>query len=148
MGRSVSVPSNAVAVAYRSLELEPYENDEGDIVPPCDLDYEWEYDCMIDNFIHDSQQKWPSLVRCDEWFGENHVLLKNDFAYLGVSEYCGLISMWVVPRTNDYDMYDDPIANLCVNWCDKISSNFEKTFSVLRSIGRMSNGEQVFEKVG
>jgi hypothetical protein len=94
------------------------------------------------------QEFWPSFSPSDHWLGrEDHVILTNSFAYVGVSEYCGLVSLWIVPRTDDYDGYSDPHASLCEAWIAQIADRFRETFAQLRHVATFSNGEAVFEEV-
>jgi hypothetical protein len=151
MGRSVSRPSNATAVAYRSFEAE----DE------FDAEFEFEYlidwvretakeawPSMIDWVRETAKEAWPSMVECDEWVGrEDHAILSNDLAYIGLSEYCGLVSIWLVDREDRYDGYDQGESNLCKPWCAQIERKFLKLFSEYQKIGTASNGESFYERV-
>jgi len=84
---------------------------------------------------------WPSFDNCDKWFGrEDRVLLQNELSYIGISEYCGLVLIWIVPRT------DDLRRNLSENWCNQIAARFLKEFSEYQPIARASNGVEFFQK--
>jgi hypothetical protein len=136
MGRSVSRPSNATAVAYRSFEAED------------EFDAEFEFEYLIDWVRETAKEAWPSMVECDEWVGrEDHAILSNDLAYIGLSEYCGLVSIWLVDREDRYDGYDQGEANLCKPWCAQIERKFLKLFSEYQKIGTASNGESFYERV-
>ncbi len=148
MGRSVSRPHNAVAVAFRTLTAEPWEDEEGKTHEPDAEDYRFEFDHIVEWVRDASRDMWGSFVLCDKWIDcEDHVLLQNDLAYIGISEYCGMVSIWLVPRTDDYYGYDDKHVNFCVPWCNQIADKFLKTFSEYTSIARASNGEEFFERV-
>jgi hypothetical protein len=136
MGRSVSRPSNATAVAYRSFEAED------------EFDAEFEFEYLIDWVRETAKEAWPSMVECDEWVGrEDHAILSNDLAYIGLSEYCGLVSIWLVDREDRYDGYDQGESNLCKPWCAQIERKFLKLFSEYQKIGTASNGESFYERV-
>lgn len=127
MGRSVSNPSNASQVAFASFDGDKYE---------------WD-DCM-DDLRAVAVGRMPSLSRCDEWIGrEDHAILENDHAYIGVSEYCGLVAVWVAPKEQ---RYSDP-SPLALHWCDQIKLQpLAECFGVtLRKQGTFSNGEAFFQ---
>lgn len=71
MGRSVSYPPGAV-VAFRTLE-----NGHED-------DWEWEYECLVEEIIETARSTFLSLEPCDGWRGrEDRILLRNTFAIAG-----------------------------------------------------------------
>lgn len=122
MGRSVSYPSNAV-VAYNT-----WEADE-------DADFQWD---VIDDLVNYAPTLWPSLTPCDRWLGrEDHAVLENEHAYVGVSEYCGLVAYWIVAKDTD--------NGLAERWVAQVAPKFVKTFGRLRRLGTFSNGEAIFE---
>lgn len=132
MGRSVSVPCEAVAVGYQDVT---YMNDVDD--PYMWTDY-------TSNIIDITAEQWPSLYPCDKWIGrEDLVLLENEFAYIGVSEYCGLTSVWLVCKADYEDIEREGIARA---WCRNISGKFLELFSEYEKLGTMSNGESVYTK--
>ena len=101
MGRSVSYPPGAV-VAFRTLE-----NGHED-------DWEWEYECLVEEIIETARSTFPSLEPCDGWRGrEDRILLRNAFADCGISTYCGLVAIWLVELDGggywDADAYHPPI---------------------------------------
>jgi hypothetical protein len=133
MGRSVSVPSGAEIVCYLHPDLG--ETDE------TSLTMSW------DDFREDLEQrlieKYPSLTPCDKWLdNEDHVILENDLVYIGVSEYCGLVSLWVIAKENDYTTARN--LNMANGFISRIKPGFEAAFGELQSMGRASNGEQFF----
>ena len=121
MARSVSTPSGAVQTAFASFD--------GDA---CD------FTDAIEHLQGVAQHRMPSLCRCDHWLGrEDRAVLENSHAYIGVSEYCGLVSVWVVPK-------DGAMAD---HWCSQINLQplaacFGQT---LRKQGSFSNGEAFFQ---
>lgn len=137
MGRSVSVASNSVHVEYAAFECED-EYDSAD-------DFQWH----LDDFAEAVCKAFPSASACDEWLGrEDHAVAENSFAYFGVSEYCGLVSLWVTPKDDDYATS----TGLRDHWIDSIGAKFTKVarncFSQpLTCVGRFSNGEAIFNAV-
>ena len=167
MGRSVSYPTGATAVAYKNVSghgLSSYCHDcdvEGTDAwecPECEQQLRV-YDDLLDvmdwsEFIGETRctakEKWPSLDDCDKWIGrEDHAILENRHCYIGVSEYCGLAAVWLLSKSEEYRntgySSDESAANLADSWCARIADRFDKVFSEYRSIGTASNGEQFFE---
>lgn len=137
MGRSVSYPSGAI-VAFRTLEIEHEE------------DWDWEYECLVEEVIETARSMFPSLERCDGWRGrEDRTPLRNAFADCGISTYCGLVAVWLAER--DDSRYWEaaaycPRSGRAQRWLAQVASRFEKTFGEFRMIGRFSNGEAIFER--
>ena len=96
MSRTVSVPYNAKIVCYQDVSwMEDY--------------VEWE------DFLEEIQDRvmmnWPSFNPCDKWLDrEDHAILQNDHCFVGVSEYCGLASIWVT-MDPDYRTYQGLASN-------------------------------------
>ena len=132
MGRSVSYASGSVHKAYAT-----FEGDSDD------------FDFEIEGFQSAMCKAFPSLESCDEWVGrEDHAMAENSFAYFGISEYCGLVCMWVQPKDDDYATS----TGLRDHWIDAIGAKFSKVAAKcfgqsLVSQGRFSNGEQIFAPV-
>lgn len=129
MGRSVSTHRHAVATVFINPEIE----EDGYLDFIADLQ---------DNVL---SVKYPSLNKCSRWMDrEDHVIAENGRAEVSVSEYCGLVSVCLAPR--------DPDSGLDVAWCERVANSFtkyiQKMFAscALRSLGHMSNGEQVFQR--
>lgn len=151
MGRSVSYPSGYSTVTFKEwYQPEPHNCDDMGCDEFCNLQ-----DTMpepepedFDFFVEDLQEYaptlWPSLVKCDKWVGrEDHALLENDHCYIGVSEYCGLASLWIVPKEDDTGYP----SGLAANWCEQIADKFVATFGQLVKLGSMSNGEGVYRRI-
>ena len=130
MGRSVSYATGSTSVCYRTFKPET----------PEDSQFEWEY--FEDWLRETAAAAWPSLEPCDNtWLGrEDHAILENAHAYIGVSEYCGLVSIWLAPKDNS----EHP--ELSEHWCNQISAKFEKLFGEYRKIATASNGESFYER--
>ena len=131
MGRSVDYLSNASRIYYV-----PFECEEGE------EDFAW--DDFEDNLTYGLKTKFKSLDKCKKWDGrETRIFLENNLAEVGISEYCGLVSISIRPK--------DGVESLGENWIDKISTNFEQVIKencgeTYRKVGSFSNGEGVFEK--
>jgi hypothetical protein len=140
MGRSVSYANGSEVVIYAHVE-EVY--DDEDNYDEFGTQFAW--DCAIENLVDYSTEAFPSLNTCDEWLGrEDHAILENKLVYVGVSEYCGLVSVWVVPKDNEYYALGVASAN---NMKAKLEQIVQNAFGVrLNQIGRFSNGEAVFSK--
>ena len=133
MGRSVSTPSNAQVVTYRALDI-----DEAD-------DAQWIFDDTLDCYLDILQRDFPSVTKADRWIGrEDHVVAENGLAQFGISEYCGLVAYWIVPKEDPYDGRLDGIAK---RWIDSIEPKFTRAFGEYRKIGSMSNGEGVYQRI-
>lgn len=152
MGRSVSTPHNATVVTYKPIEVDPYEDTDEDgetvTVEPTELDFQDAFDSMVEDLQEYAPTLWPSLRKCDEWLGrEDHALLENDLCYIGISEYCGLIAYWIVPKSEHRAGYSDQhVDNLCARWVSQIADKFVKTFGAYHKVGTFSNGESVYER--
>jgi hypothetical protein len=165
MGRSVSVPRGAAHVSYQSFSIDRFycsacgetfnefgSQEDEQVCPNCaaheDDCYEEDSceafsDCLT-NLKAELLKTFPSLCSDDRWIGnEDHAFASNSFAYFGVSEYCGLVAVWVV----EADDCEQP--GLRDNWIESIGAKFEKTVAGafgkdLKKIGTFSNGEAVF----
>jgi hypothetical protein len=119
MGRSVSCPSNAVAV------FEQFEGDSDD----------WQW--YVEDLRYRAKALFPSLQSDSEWIGrEDRAFASNQHAYVGVSEYCGLVAIWLVPRDEDC-----PLAQ---HWVEQVAAKFEAEFGSMVRHGSMSNGQGVY----
>ena len=129
MGRSVSVPRNAAYAAYQALSDEC----DGD-------DFSW----LVDDLRSVLKSAFPSVSESDRWAGrEDRVIACNRHADFGISEYCGLVSVWVIPNE------DSPLASA---WVDKVEVKFRAAVAGcfgqdLRKQGVFSNGEAIFQPV-
>jgi hypothetical protein len=135
MARSVSIPCNATEIAYQDVSEHDRET------------FQW----FLDDIRDHARSLWPSLRDCDTWLGrEDHAILENDLCYLGVSEYLGLASVWLVPKDYPDSGYVGGhayIYPLAVNWISRIAPTFHRAFGQYRRIGTFSNGESVYERI-
>jgi hypothetical protein len=169
MGRSVSYPSGAI-VAFADYSDEQCEDcdgtgkwSEGADEEDDDQDAEYEGECETcdgTGYIEavadwddeaDYLRGWikeifPSFEPCDKWLDrEDHAIAENSFAYFGISEYCGLVALWLVRKELDWDSS----ANEAMQdrWLAQVEKKFLATFGTLRKLGSMSNGEGVYERI-
>jgi len=140
MGRSVSTPSGTDWVLY----LHP------------DIEDEWQFRDFIEDIRETLKADHPELENCEEWPGrEDHAILESGDCYIGVSEYCGLVALWGLPKEPDQDYEPEcpleAVAEEALHWSriQAIEASARKYWGEgsLRKIGTFSNGEAVFEKV-
>ena len=150
MARSVSVPSGAAWVVY----LRPERDGEtsGDWgTSNIDSAGGWD-DFILDvrNVFHGAcggRNPFPSLQESGHWVGrEDRAILENEHAYIGVSEYCGLVSLWCVPKESGYGELIDLAAHWCVQIEKRVRALALRAWPglVLDRIGGFSNGEAIF----
>lgn len=139
MGRSVDYPRGYSVVTFKEW-FKPELEDGEDYREPDEFD--WDY--FTEDLTEYAPTLWPSLTACDTWLGrENHALLENSHCYMGISEYCGLASLWIVPKENEWG----EVSALAANWCAQIEDKFVQTFGELSKVGAMSNGEGVYRRI-
>lgn len=175
MGRSVSFASGSEWVLYTHLDF-----DEGRIFEcrRCGHEHERDDDTEPDacescgnvgfygrdrypaedvwsDFLADLRttfkRAFPSLCDCDRWLDrEDHAVLENRHAYIGASEYCGLVSVWCVPKQASW--YDTAgTSALRAQWAASIERKaarlLESFAPRLVPMGTFSNGESVYRRV-
>lgn len=156
MGRSVSYPRGAL-VAFTEFdwvqecgECDGFGTDElGAECLDChgsgtiQMDgYDW--DAFCDDLTYRARSLFASLSPDDRWIGrEDRVLASNGFAHFGVSEYCGSVAVWLVPR-EDVGGSGEVLAR---NWINGVARRFENEFSTMYRLGVMSNGEAVYRRI-
>jgi len=114
---------------------------------------EWAYQDAFDWLLEDFQQEvlrvFPSAYGDDTWLDrEDHALASNRFAYFGISEYMGVVALWMAPKDNDYGLYD----GLRDSWMRKAWPKFKAMANScvpdpMVLLGVMSNGEAVYQRV-
>jgi hypothetical protein len=126
MGRSVMTVSDAIQIVYLELD-EEYD------------DWDW----FIEDVRTVISQKYKSFQVVDSWDGrEEHRILENDLAKVVVCEYCGMVSINLVPC--EFSLFLLPLAE---HWCSQIADGFAKLFPErLCKLGTMSNGVSVYER--
>ncbi len=134
----------------QSVDCCPHCGAHEDHCGPRDFQSEWDY--YIEDFRSQMQEAFASLQARDTWIGrEDRALLENAFCYVGVSEYMGLVSMWVAPKEANY--YSAPgFQSLRDRWIDQIRQRFYEVAHTcfgepLKQLGYMSNGEGVYRRL-
>lgn len=129
MSRSVSYGRGSILKEYFSLEED-------------DLDFN--FDFLIEDLIQQIIDKFSDYELFEEknrWLGdEDKVLLSGEYFEIGISEYCGLCCLWVVPSKNEEIPEEEKLKHI-----DLIKDRFS-TFGTLRHLGTFSNGEAIFEE--
>jgi hypothetical protein len=78
---------------------------------------------------------------------EVEIILENNLAEIGLSDYCGCTSVSIRPI--DSDGYDD-FSGLASHWISQIWPGVERELkgenTVIRKLGTFSNGESVYER--
>jgi len=134
MGRSVSKASNSRIVEYIDVSW---------------VEEEWDYLDLREDIMDRLSANFPSLEEDDKFLGrEDHVIASNNLVYVGISEYCGLASLWVTPRAYHDDFYygEKDTTGLAEHWCDTISEKFHKEFGEYNRVGGFSDGTSIYEK--
>ncbi len=148
MGRSVSTPYDAEVTVFLYPELESFDENEKYDEYLSQLNWQ-DFTIDLEEVL---KTKYKSLTKCDEWLGrEDHAFLENELVYVGLSEYCGVVAVWIVPKDGEFYTSRSEKANLAVNFCKQIEKGFEKllgdTFGTrLNRVGRFSNGEAVYKR--
>lgn len=125
MGRSVNYLSNATKVYY----IFPHED----------------WDLFIEDISEGLKSVFPSLSDCDRWDNEEtKIFLENQHTEIGVSEYCGLVSISLRPIEVNYQNQEG-LSERWIRSIDKKMVEFFKPYNVSRKVGSFSNGEGVFE---
>ena len=134
MGRSVSYPSGSEVVIYSHFD---YSDDEY-------VD-QYRFDDCVNELSHLLIKQFPSLYESEEYIGrEDRVFVENDLVYIGLSEYCGIISVWVKPKDQYYD-FGCRFAHQIEN---KLKQIVNDVFGIrLTKIGTFSNGESIYNRV-
>lgn len=134
MGRSVSYPNDAVAVAYRDASF-------------CIDSFDW--DDFVENIREMAKEHFTSFVNADEWLDiEDHVILENTYAQVGVSEYGGVASVWLRSKSADYRYKHDAVtAKASDDWCETVAEEFRHLFCEYTKITTFSNGESLYRRL-
>ena len=125
MGRGVCYPSDAEIVVY--IDISHFESS-------------WEWTDFLENIKDRLEKKYPSLCETREWLdNEQQVIMENEHAQVGVSEYMGMVALWVRVRPDVYD-YNEYSGNLALNWIYQIERGFIKEFGEFYKTGSDSSG--------
>lgn len=144
MGRSVSYLNNAEYVFY--FPTPEYQDEEGQYDESLG---QMAWDDMMADLKAEIKAKLPSYNECNKWEGrEDHIILRNNLCNIAISEYCGLCSLSIAVRSNDY--WDN--SHFASHHAGHIRKTLEKILSDLgltrlEKVGTFSNGESVYQKV-
>ena len=123
MGRSVSVPHEADVVTYIDIG---------------DIEEDYQFQDIKEDIIFQLKSKMPSLEECNQWLDrEDRAILENELAYIGISSYGDIMSLWVVPK--------DKYLALAHLWIYRIKEHVTKLGSLTKQ-GTMSNGVSVYNR--
>jgi hypothetical protein len=162
MGRSVNYLNRATSISFSNHEFGyeyPY-NDEADeydktgdkVYNECIADMHW--DDFVYNLKEALEKYYPSFefnAKGFEWEDrEVKIIARNKLAIIGLSEYCGLISLSIRPVEAEW--YQDRHFNALgeqfasqVN-LDKVLGYANGDESLLRKVGSFSNGEGILRR--
>lgn len=140
MGRSVCYLSRAIHVTY--INRQDDEPDETTDYYIAQENWQWFKDGLVETI----QEVCPSLDEGKRWDGrETLIFLENDHAELGLSEYCGLVSVSIRVHEGYYTK-----ENLAQHWINqvwpKILTALDKRYHTLNKVATFSNGEGIFEE--
>lgn len=157
MGRSVSYPSDALVVTFASSFWSCEEAEDHTDCLYCDgsgICQPEDFDDLIYDFRQHLKELFPSVVEADRWIDrEDHVLAENGLASFGMSEYCGLVAYWIVPKEYNgpkgefYYSSDRDISAISTRWVRQNTDKFVAAFGELSKVGSMSNGEGVYRRI-
>jgi len=150
MGRSVSYLNNADLVLYFN----------GDFLSGLDEDGEYNeglaqinWEDFYSNLKYEIKKRFISYDDCDKWDNnETNIFLENELAEIGLSEYCGLCSLSVRAKDDEfYNSYEKVKEGIAKHHVKQIEKSLVKCLEnvgveVLNRLGTMSNGIGVFEK--
>lgn len=117
-----------------------------------DAAYQDEFDWLMGQLKDDVLAAFDSAREDDTWLDrEDHAIASNRFVWFGVSEYCGVVALWMAPKEAPYDS-PRSWESLRDKWMAQAEPKFRKLAeSVLpnpmRRLGVMSNGEAVYQRV-
>lgn len=137
MGRSVACPSRAECTVFAEHNREDQDD----------------WNDLLDDLRCVLKRAFPSFNDADRLAGrEEHIILENMHATVVVCEYCGVISVSLVP--DEWDEWEwHRIVNLSGPWCYQITKRFRKVVGnvlgeTMTPIATMSNGERVYQRDG
>lgn len=140
MSRSVDYLRNANYVIY--FVDEALNNSEDEL--------EWED--FKRNLICEINSKLKSFRDCDRYDGrETLIFLENELAEIGISEYCGLYSLSIRNKEDEFYTCNSYKSGLSNNYVYQIQKALEQALincgvTLLDRLGTFSNGEAVYRK--
>jgi hypothetical protein len=114
--------------------------------------YQDAFDDTLEDFKSEVLRVFESAHEDDSWLDrEDHALAANRFVWFGISEYCGVVALWMAPKEAPYDSPASWEA-LRDNWMRQAWPKFKKLANScvpepMVRLGTMSNGESVYQRV-
>lgn len=160
MGRSVSTPPNVIHTNYAHLDDNSYFctacGHTQDTQKDCEacgepeehvVQEEVDFQFLLEDFAQACKAAFPSLSESDKWLGrsgEDRAVLENGYVYVGVSEYCGVVAMWMAEKD-----VDSRTQGMRDRWLASVDKTFEKICAssfgqTLVKVGSFSNGESFY----
>lgn len=168
MGRSVMTHPHALATVYRTLDYGGYcdecemvtfagdsggcEECGGELRPDEYGDFaRHEFEYLVDWVREEFTDKFPSMGKCDRWahgggaMDELHCIAANYLCDVCISEYCGMVSISVVPTGEE--SYCEDTSGLARYWTEAHAVPVLEKFRECAPIGTASNGETFYRRV-
>ena len=127
-------PEEIVSVT-RWITWEHWNNDTEEFeTSDCDQ-FCWHQDDMealIESIQEDALYLFPSFDKTDSWeHREINIVAQNTFAKLGVSEYCGMLHIALIPVTDSDNWIhtSEQLYNLGSHWIKQVSQKFLDNYS-------------------
>ena len=115
MGRSVMTLGHDSIVAYTSFVPQHFFDECDDFCETHQEELFCDSSCYHEDEFQDYltwvkdyvQELFPSMAEADSWYDrEVHIIAENSHSMVGVAEYCGLVSVSLGERNDDY-AYED-----------------------------------------
>lgn len=131
MSRSVDYLTGATAVAY---------------IDAGELEDSLDWDLFQEGIADNLKSLFPSLYDCSAWDGnEVQIFLENSLVDIGISEYCGLVSVSMRPKEGQSSWSHQDISGLATAWADRARDTF-LSIGNLTKVATFSNGEAIFNR--
>lgn len=148
MGRSVNYLNNAEYVIY--FKADWINMDDDNMLDDYISSENW--DDFMCNLTSSICSKLKSYCECDKWDDrEVKIFLENELCEIGISEYCGLYSLSVRAKDDEFYGYRDSYKE-CFgkHHAKQVRKTLEKALQdtggqILNRVGTFSNGIGVFE---
>lgn len=130
MGRTVSTLHGSIIQLYADVS---------------NVQDSWEFEDLIDNIRYEIRAKYKSMKRSFNHEGENVIICENGLVEIGISEYCGLLSLSVRAKEGKVN----PVAvRAAINMEQHLQKVLkEYTSGCYTLAGVFSNGEGVYSKI-
>lgn len=168
MGRSVMTHPDALDTVYRTLDYGGFcdecgmltfagdsgecEECGGELEPDHSGEFaSHEFEYLVDWVREEFTGKFPSMDTCDrraDGYGamdELRCIVANELCDVYISEFCGMVSISVVPTGEE--SYDEDTTGLARYWTAANAVPVLEKFREFARLGTMSNGESVYKKV-